>query len=665
MPEIFATADEPLPAAQVLHINDVCARFEAAWKVTAAGAPGPPIEEYQDGTAGAARAVLLRHLVLLDIDFRHLRGEGLTEAEYGGRFPELSGRFLAEGVAAPPGQAHASANALGRRDLPAEGAAEPDGLLAVDTTIHPPAFQPQLRSQRYVVGKFHARGGIGEVWLARDSEIGRPVAIKCLRKKREDQNDRFLIEAQITGQLEHPGIVPVHDLGIDEAGQAFYVMSFIRGRPLGEAIEAFHADASMPEEARDLERARLLGVVVKVCQAVAYAHHRGVIHRDLKPDNVMLGPFGEALVLDWGMAKVLNQPELAPGVEPVQPSYASGSGETQVGTVMGSPVYMAPEMAEGLAAEADERTDVYLLGATLYHVLTGRAPRQGTSYSEVTELARTTPPAPPRRVKADVPRALEAVCQKAMAYRAKDRYAGVLELAADLERYLAGAPVSAYREPPAVRAWRWGKRHRRAIGRVAAAVVLLPLIGLGAALAWKAKQKADEKVQLAEMRKREAESEAARARAEMDKREREDRARSDLAEFHRLAEDRYFHAPNTTPAGEAVPSAEARRPQNFDSVRGRKAARDAIELADRLGKELDSLEMHKERKTLDAEMHDLLLVTAQARIRESSDRKNADEVLDVLKQAEDLGGTSLSSHRLRARCYRALAETARADEEEG
>src|SRR5207249_2346593 len=169
-------------------------------------------------------------------------------------------------------------------------------------TVAPPAFSPQLRSGRYVVRQFHARGGIGEIWLAEDAEIGRQVALKRLSKKLEDQQDRFLIEAQITGQLEHPGIVPVHDLGVDEEGRPFYVMSFIHGSTLKEAIDDYHAGVSTPGEAREVQFSRLLEIFVKVCQAVAYAHHRGIVHRDLKPDNVMLGPFGEALVLDWGMA---------------------------------------------------------------------------------------------------------------------------------------------------------------------------------------------------------------------------------------------------------------------------------------------------------------------------------------------------------------------------
>src|SRR5262245_27190716 len=222
-------------------------------------------------------------------------------------------------------------------------------------------------------------------------------------------------------------------------------------------------------EEPEVQLCRLLQIFIKVCEAVAYAHHRGVIHRDLKPDNVMLGPYGETLVLDWGMAKLRTIPEQPSQNPPVQLTYFSGSTKTQAGLVMGSPRYMAPEVAEGRAADADERTDVYLLGATLYHILTGQAPREGRTLEEIIQLARTVSPLSPRKLKPDVPRALEAVCRKAMAHQKEDRYAGALELADDVQRFLAGAPVTAYPEPAWARAWRWCKRRRRALGRSLAA----------------------------------------------------------------------------------------------------------------------------------------------------------------------------------------------------
>ena len=235
---------------------------------------------------------------------------------------------------------------------------------------------PKVQPGRYVQKAFHARGGMGEVWVGEDSEIGRQVALKRLRKEGTQQKDRFLAEAQITGQLEHPGIVPVHDLGMDEEGNPFYVMKFVHGRTLKEAVEQYHSTTQADAPPREVQWLRLLERFLDLCQTVAYAHSRGVIHRDLKPDNVMLGEYGEAILLDWGLAKVLGHPEPAGGPSYVHLTYDSGGkAETQAGQVMGAPPYMAPEMAEGHAADVDQTTDVYLLGATLYEILTGQPPR--------------------------------------------------------------------------------------------------------------------------------------------------------------------------------------------------------------------------------------------------------------------------------------------------
>jgi tetratricopeptide (TPR) repeat protein/tRNA A-37 threonylcarbamoyl transferase component Bud32 len=662
----FATVDVPLSPAQALRVNEVCDRFEAAWKAAGPGEPGPRIEDHLADAPEAGRALLLRHLILLDVDYRRLRGEKPAAPEYADRFPSLGRHFLAEAIA-PPTQ---------ESDPVPEGPVTPrpggDEVSQVATTVLTPPFEPQLRSDRYVIRRYHAHGGIGEVWLADDAEIGRQVALKRLRHKREGQQERFLVEAQITGQLEHPGIVPVHDLGVDKDGRPFYVMSFIHGRTLKEVLDEYHAGGATSGDSREVQFARLLEVFVKVCQAVAYAHHRGVVHRDLKPDNVMLGPFGEALVLDWGLAKVRNQPEPGAGLPPVHPTYSSGSTATEAGTVMGSPSYMPPEVAEGRAAGADDQTDVYLLGATLYHILTGSPPRQGSSHQEMVELARTVTPPPPRRLKADVPRALEAICQKAMTRRKQERYGSALALAQDVERYLAGAPVSVYREPLPVRAWRWCRWHRRALTRAATAALGLAVVAVAAVVVHEVRQGAEQKVREAQARAAQAERDAAEAEAknkeaerQTEQRRRREQARLDLGTFRRLAEERYFHAPGATPVGEAIRSADGRRLAYFDSGRGQKAAREAVELADRLGREMDELGMRDDRAALDKELHDLLLVMAQARTRQSPGRKAAVEILDSLKRAEDLRGPSLSVCRLRARCYRALGEAARAGEEEG
>ena len=216
--------------------------------------------------------------------------------------------------------------------------------------------------------------------------------------------------------------MPVHDLGVDDKGRPFYVMTFIHGSTLKKAIDEYHAAKPTDKEPPEVKLCKLLEIFVKICQTIAYAHSRGVIHRDLKPDNVMIGAYGETLVIDWGLAKLRGQPEGTGSLSPVRLSYGKDSSQTQHGVVMGSPQYMAPEVAEGLGAVADERTDLYLLGATLYAILTGKAPRHGGSHTEIIQLAKTVPPPPPRQIKKDVPRTLDAICQKAMAHRKEERY---------------------------------------------------------------------------------------------------------------------------------------------------------------------------------------------------------------------------------------------------
>src|SRR5262245_47174484 len=213
--------------------------------------------------------------------------------------------------------------------------------------LHTTDFVPEAR-ERYTLNRLHATGGIGRVWLARDANLGRDVALKELRPERAGQPTvwaRFLKEAQVTGQLEHPGIVPVYEVGRRPHDQApFYTMRFVRGRTLAEAARAYH-DRRARGEAGPLELRELLTALVGVCNAVAYAHSRGVLHRDLKPQNVILGDYGEVIVLDWGLAKVVGERE--GDAAPLALAAEGDGGRTVAGQVLGTPAYMAPEQAEG------------------------------------------------------------------------------------------------------------------------------------------------------------------------------------------------------------------------------------------------------------------------------------------------------------------------------
>jgi serine/threonine protein kinase len=338
--------------------------------------------------------------------------------------------------------------------------------------------------------RFHAEGGLGEVFMARGGDLNRDVALKFIKPARAgdpESRRRFLLEAEVTGRLEHPGVVPVYGLGLDGGGSPCYAMRFVRGETLHDAIAAFHAadhPGRDPSE-RALALRGLLRRFVSVSNTVAYAHSRGVLHRDIKPRNVMLGKYDETLLVDWGLAKPFDRGDARDGAgeETLTPSSGDdGSGPPTVG-VVGTPAYMSPEQADGQWDLVGPASDVYSLGATLYCLLTGAPPFQGHHVAGVVEKVRRGEFPPPRRVKPGVDRALEAVCLKAMAWYPDDRYASALDLAADVERWLADEPVSAYREPRAVRARRWLARHRTlAASALVAAVVAVVGLAVVAAV---------------------------------------------------------------------------------------------------------------------------------------------------------------------------------------
>lgn len=294
--------------------------------------------------------------------------------------------------------------------------------------------RPSPESARYEIGERIGEGGMGTVYLARDREMEREVALKVLRSLHpsEDERGRILREARILASLEHPGIVPVHDVGTLEDGRVFYVMKRVRG----ERLDALVRDGR--------PRAELLRVFRQVCEAVAFAHAAGVIHRDLKPQNVMLGAFGEVLVLDWGLAKTRG----SLGVGASRDSNTVRGDDTATGTVLGTPGYIPPEQLRDDRPPVDERADVYGLGGILFFLLSNEHPAAGSL---------------PAGRLADVPPALRAICERARADDPSGRYRSASELAADVSNFLDALPVTAHRESVVERLRRLASRHRTAI----------------------------------------------------------------------------------------------------------------------------------------------------------------------------------------------------------
>ncbi len=375
------------------------------------------------------------------------------------------------------------------------------------------AVQLTDEASRFHILRPHAKGGLGEVFVAEDKQLHREVALKEIQARHAgsaESRERFVLEAEITGGLEHPGVVPVYGLGCHSDGRPFYAMRFIKGDSMKEAIRRLHESTSLSRSSKMLELRKLLGRFIAVCQATAYAHSRGVVHRDLKPSNIMLGKFGETLVVDWGLAKAVGREKsFAPDVTlPADPTLRPGSGSAVVtfaGQVLGTPAYMSPEQAAGKLNDVGPASDVFSLGATLYTLLTGQARVEGPADEVLTKVETGDFPSP-RTINPEVPLALEAICLKALALKPSERYASPLELAAELENWLADEPVHAWPEPWSVRAWRCVRHHRTAV--TAAAVLLATAaVGLGVStvLVWREERKTDTQRLIAEQQRSRAE----------------------------------------------------------------------------------------------------------------------------------------------------------------
>ncbi|MDR0391211.1 MAG: protein kinase [Planctomycetaceae bacterium] len=306
--------------------------------------------------------------------------------------------------------------------------------------------------------KQHQRGGMGRIMIAYDQHLKRDVALKELHKEVVDDISivrRFVGEAEITAQLEHPGIVPIHWLGLDKDGLPYYTMKLIKGKTYQDAIKDYHRNPSK-QELKSLVRR-----LVSICKTIGFAHERGVIHRDLKPANIMLGEHGETLVMDWGLAKPLhqNQREDVYNTDLTKMTGEARTELTMVGAIVGTPAFMSPEQASPEESVVGTHSDIYSLGTILYYLLAGQTAFAGRSTREVLAKVRAASPTRPSEIKLNVPAGLEAICMKAMAKNPKDRYQTAKEMDEDLCRWLDDIPVKAMRIMPIQKFFRWIIRH--------------------------------------------------------------------------------------------------------------------------------------------------------------------------------------------------------------
>jgi tetratricopeptide (TPR) repeat protein len=425
-----------LPGALSHRGDEACDRFEAAWKA----GQRPRLEDHLAAVPEAERPTLLRELLLLEIDYRRLAGEQPNVDELLARFPAVNRAWLS-GV-------------LSQAALPATPPAT--------VSVAPPATEPEdaligRRIGPYRIEQRLGSGGMGSVYRAlREDAYRQQVAVKVIRPglDSDDLLHRFRTERQVLAELQHPHIARLLDGGSTDDGRPYFVMEYIDGEPLDRYCDRHQLSSR--------ERLRLLQAV---CAAVQHAHERGVVHRDLKPGNVLVTADGTAKVTDFGLAKRLA-------------SDAAEASPTQTGTVLGTPSYMAPEQAGGKRAEVGAAADVYALGAILYELLTGRPPFRAETPLDTLLQVLHDEPVPPSRLHPKLPRDLETICLKCLQKHPTQRYASVTALAEDVRRFLEGEPIRARPVGAVERLWRWCRRRPGLTAAAACALLALAVAGL-------------------------------------------------------------------------------------------------------------------------------------------------------------------------------------------
>jgi eukaryotic-like serine/threonine-protein kinase len=478
--------------------NSLCDRFERQWR----SGQRPGLETYLAETPEELRGEVMRELLILDIEYRLLGGERVAAAEYLRQFPDNPGEIeyawraitaeyepdthenAARSASDQPSDTERSAVAhqvLDGRRFASKDEWSPRPPAGTSDAQESLVMQSELTSVQY-----HARGGLGVVCRATDQRLGRPMAVKFIRRELAhvgECRERLQLEAEITSRLDHPGVVPVYGIGKTSTGRLFYAMRFIHGETLDTAIDRCHRESAGKGRGteHDIRVRELLGHFVAVCKTVAYAHERGIVHRDIKPANIMLGRYGETTLVDWGLAASVRRegPFKVTSEETLKPASAFDSSDSRGGTA-GTPAFMSPEQAAGDAC-LRPASDIYSLGATLYKLITGRPPFSGPLNTVRAQVLRGEFRRP-TDVNPGASHALEAICCQAMSLEPDDRYPTALDLARDIENFLADADVAAYREPLTRRIARWARRHWAGVQLAITAFALIAFALLVAAV---------------------------------------------------------------------------------------------------------------------------------------------------------------------------------------